>query len=461
MVPFMARAHDPYEIEGVDRGRGRSPEKRSFFPFLLLMTFLVGALLLSPLPFTLQRALGMTEKKEKEVTEEPVVVPEPKVIEKTVEVVREKAIPYYHPENGMSVARTSRGFDFRSGVREEQGDLATKERVRSGSYEAQYTITVHRPRASDSIDELEKTTPGLVKLLPELAEMVETARVSPFFKTLYDNKKKRIEDRADDLGRLLTKHNYYDCQTMLEMEAASGQKVFLLQGDMDVVSDGSDGDRLSSMPEKIITSSYYQPFTSYFWKKRTKRENPMVRGWRQRISNAKAEILAGTADTDRIDWLKRRITYLENGIRNMQKSSYLVAEYDPFIVMPVYIITDRKSAWGPNVGDYAAVIYEGKIYPAIVGDGGPNFKVGEASLKMAKRLNKKATPNYRPVSTLGVTYIVFPRTSGKWAQPDYELWSAEVAKYLEKIGGLGAGYELEKWEPFPQELAAGAALSQQ
>ena len=55
---------------------------------------------------------------------------------------------------------------------------------------------------------------------------------------------------------------------MLELEhPGSKRKVFLMQGDMDVVSDGSDGDRLATMPEKIVNSPYYQPFTSYGWKK--------------------------------------------------------------------------------------------------------------------------------------------------------------------------------------------------
>ena len=51
------------------------------------------------------------------------------------------------------------------------------------------------------------------------------------------------------------------------MVAGSGRGVFLLQAEMDVVSDGSDGDRLPVMPEEIVTSTNYQPFTSYGWRK--------------------------------------------------------------------------------------------------------------------------------------------------------------------------------------------------
>ena len=45
-----------------------------------------------------------------------------------------------------------------------------------------------------------------------------------------------------------------------------------------------------------------------------------------------------------------------------------------------------------KVGDYALVIFGDAIYPALVGDVGPNDKVGEASLRIAKELNTLSTP---------------------------------------------------------------------
>jgi hypothetical protein len=116
-------------------------------------------------------------------------------------------------------------------------------------------------------------------------------------------------------------------------------------------------------------------------------------------------------------------------------------------VIPIDILGDRESAWGPNVGDYVAVIYAEKIYPAIVGDGGPTFKVGEASLRLAKEINSRADPYSRPVSDVSVTYLIFPRSSDEtWKAPDYESWRLETAKLIEEIGGLGEGYQLHQWE---------------
>jgi hypothetical protein len=146
----------------------------------------------------------------------------------------------------------------------------------------------------------------------------------------------------------------------------------------------------------------------------------------------------------------------------MEFDSFLIAEHDPFIVISVdKIIAATTQEDVPGVGDYVAVIYKDKIYPAIVGDGGPTFKAGESSLRLAKEINPIATSYHRPVSTLGVTYIVFPGTATKPRQaPDYDLWYKECTKLLGEIGGLGTGYKLHRWkdtipkpepEPEPEE----------
>ena len=282
---------------------------------------------------------------------------------------------------------------------------------------------------------------NLDKILPGLPELLKKSTVSPFFKKLYDNKFSRLKRNAGRFDKLLTKHNYFDCQTMLEMEhPESKQKIFLMQGDMDVVSDGSDGDRLPTMPDKIVNSSYYQPSTSYGWSKLGTTENPLIAGWRKRLAEAKK---ANNAT---------EVTRLTAGIEDMKRRSFLIADYDPFIVIPIDVIQDRESAWGPNVGDYVLVIYKEKIFPAIVGDAGPSFKVGEGSLRMAKALNPKAGPYSRPVSEVNVTYVVFPRSSGKWGPPNYDDWRKECEKLVKKIGGLGEGYSLEHWkDTFPKK----------
>ena len=114
--------------------------------------------------------------------------------------------------------------------------------------------------------------------------------------------------------------------------------------------------------------------------------NPMVAGWEKRIIAAKVELADAATTAARKAWLKERVSYLNKGIADMKARSFLIAEYDPYIVIPINLLTNTTDPYAPRVGDYAVVIHENKIYPAIVGDGGPTFKVGEASLRLAKEL---------------------------------------------------------------------------
>lgn len=338
------------------------------------------------------------------------------------------------------------GIPFKTEITFEKGGIASAEREDKGSYTANYELKLKLPSAAKTMAELERSNPDLAKILPSLPTLLEKAEVSPWFNTLYDNKAGRIRRDANALNELLTKHNVYDCETILNMRTEGGRRVFFMQAEMDVVSDGSDGDRLATMPDSIVNSTYYQPFTSYGWKKRTKIPNPMIAGWEKRIENGTKELNASGTSADRKKWLRDRIAMLKRGISDLKARSYLIAEYDPFIVIPVNLLTALGDPYAPKVGDYAVVIYGEKIYPCIVGDGGPTFKVGEASLRMAKELNPNSSPYSRPVSDLKISYVVFPGSREKTkGPPDYEKWRQKCHELLSEIGGLGSGYELHQW----------------
>lgn len=444
----MPQAPEQYEIDGV---RARAPQRASFpklTVFFFLCSLILGLLILSPFPEKVRLELGLAKAAEQKVVQVP--APEPQVVIQERLVEREVRVrpPYYNVPDNVDVARTAQGFDFRSEVKVEPGQLTSWERVRDGSYAAEFTLTLTRPVAAKSLAELEVVNGNLGKILPGLSRMAQGAMVSPFYETLYQNKEKRIQARASKLGELLTKHNYFDCQTMLAMEhPVTKRKVFLIQGDMDVVSDGSDGDRLPSMPESITRSTHYQPATSYGWNKVGTTENPMIPGLKHRIRNAKRELGEAVTTAERKTWLRGRIKELGVKIEDLQRRSYLIAEYDPFIVIPVHMLLDRVDAYCPNIGDYCCVIYQDKVYPAIVGDGGPTFKIGEGSLRLAREINEIVSPYHRPVSDVSVTYLVFPRSAkSPFAQPDYADWRSQTAQLLEEIGGLGGGYQLHEWE---------------
>ena len=378
---------------------------------------------------------------------------------KAAEGGREEVLPpvdEHTASSGGDVRRLRSEITLETRVEVAKGGLASVERMAADAYKASYTLHVRVPKPSTTLAELEQVSPKLGELLPGLAAMLEKPEVSRWFYVLYDNKTQRVKRDAALLNELLTRHNFYDCETILNLRhPGSGRRVFLMQAEMDVVSDGSDGDRLPSMPDEIVNSTHYQPFTSYGWPKRTRTPNPMVAGWEQRVRNADAELADPATTADRKAWLRDRKEYLKRGIQDMKARSFLIAEYDPFIVIPVNLLTASGDPWAPKVGDYAVVVHGGVLYPAIVGDGGPTFKVGEASLRMAKQINSRASPYSRPVSDLTVTYVVFPGSrEPKREAPDYGKWRSRCQQLLGEIGGMAEGKELFEWQdllPKPQD----------
>ncbi len=414
------------------------------FPLWPVVAGVLGLLSL----FLLLRGPRVETREVEKIVEKEVEVSVEKEVIREVEKIVEVQAPRLAISSGVELQTTSKGFAFGSKVVLENGELAIDERRKNDTYRSEHILTVKVPRAAATLSELEKSSPGLGRAFPGLESMVENAVVSDFFETLYKNKSDRLKKNSAKLGSLLTKHNFFDCQTMLNLRHESGRKVFLLQGDMDVVSDGSDGDRLPVMPDEIVNSTYYQPTTSYGWAKVGRTPNPLISGYEKRLRDARKELTDPAKTADRKSWVRGRINdLLVPGIEEMKRRSFLIAEYDPFIVIPINIIVDRRDSYGPKVGDYAVVIHKGILYPAIVGDAGPSFKVGEASLRMARQIDSRSSSYRRPVNELSVTYLCFPKTAKKpHRPPNYEDIRNECERLLNEIGGVGAGEELFRWE---------------
>lgn len=358
----------------------------------------------------------------------------------------EPALDQNSTTSNGDVRKLRSGIPFQTNVEVVDGTFASNERISEKSYTANYSVKINLPKPAQSLAELKKTTPELDQILPGMPTLLEKSVISPRFKELYDNKVKRLRRNATNLNELLSKHNLYDLETMIHLQSpTSKRRVFLMQAEMDVVSDGSDGDRLPSMPDAIVNSTNYQPFTSYGWKKQSTTPNPMIAGWEKRVTNATVELAAPTTTNERKTWLRERIAYLKRGISDLKARSFLIAEHDPFIVMPIHLLTANDS-YAPKIGDYAVVIHKGKLYPCIVGDGGPTYKVGEASLRLAKELNPQATPYSRPESDLKISYLIFPSSREEQrCAPDYAAWARRCSELLEEIGGIGSAYKLHEW----------------
>lgn len=337
------------------------------------------------------------------------------------------------------VNEIARGLSFKSELTFKEGTLASKDRLNNRNYEVHLKMEIVKPTALSKAKDFDNVNPHLSKIFPQFNTLITNSKVSGFYHQLMNQKHLELRKSLTKLNKLLTRHNYYDCETILEITAPqSKRKVLWIQADMDVVSDGTDGDRLPKMPAEIVNSSNYQPFTSYRWPKVTKNPNPLLAVWQKRLKAAKAKPALAQN--------KASIQHMERGIQDMKSNSFLIAEYDPFVVIPLGILNNSNSSFSPSPGDYAVVIVGNKLYPAIVGDAGPRYKIGEASLRLAREINSNSSPYKRPVSDLTVSYVVFPKSASKPRQaPNYALWKEECTKLLNEMGGISANYKLHDW----------------
>ena len=340
----------------------------------------------------------------------------------------------------LDTAKLFNGITLRSTVETTPGADAATERIQPESYVLDLKLLAHVPSPNKTIDELAKVSPQLPTLLPGLASMLSAEPVSPLFTQLYDAKVKMLRENLGRLDLLLSRHNFFDCQTVLQLQhPETHRKAILLQAEMDVDADGSDSDRL---PAGTGAPTNFKPATSYRWEKKTDTPNPYLAGTEQRLKRAEDEYALASTPAARKRDLRNAIAELRAEIGTLKKFSFLIGATDPFIVVPG---TFTRGADPVKVGDYAVVVYGDAIYPVIVGDVGPNDKVGEASLRIAKELNSLATAYNRPVSDLKVSYIIFPGTAEKpFSAPDLDKIHARCETLVKEIGG--ASVPLYRWE---------------
>ena len=341
----------------------------------------------------------------------------------------------YVPMKSLQTGTMFNGVTFKANIETTHGRTATVEREDAGSYTVEMNVRVNIPKPHKILPELQKLSPSMDKLLPALPVMLETAKVSPEYDELYRNKVTSLRSNLNRLDAILSRHNFFDCETILELQhPQTKRKALLVQADMDVDTDGSDGDRIAIADTG--NSRTFQPFTSYNWPKRTKNPNPVEAIWQKRIAENDAKIAKPeTPDADK-QRMKAESNRLKSEIRDLQSRSYLSGAFDPFIVLPMTMFGKSRSGFSPTIGDYCVVIVGDMLYPAVVGDAGPITKIGEASLRMCREINERSNGGNRAVSDLKATYIVFTGTSDKpWGPPDYAKWRTRCDALLKEFGG--------------------------
>jgi hypothetical protein len=351
--------------------------------------------------------------------------------------------PPYVPAKRLDVGKIFNGMQYRVTLETEYGATATDERNDPASYRAELVVKVKVPKPHKDIEAISKLNGQLPALLPALPAMIENAKISPVFDDLYRLKCNALKLGLDRLDTLLTRHNFYDCETLLELQhPQTKRRALFIQSDMDVDTDGSDVDRVTEIEG---ASNTFQPFTSYRWPKKTDKVSPLIALHEAKIRELETELSANPTPARR-NQIQTTLGDLRTEIGDLKKYSFLIGHADPFIVLPASMFgAGRSGPFAPAVGDYCVLIYDRMLYPAIVGDVGPRAKMGEASLRICKQILPKANGDFRAVSDLKVTYLVFPGTADRpFAVPDLEKWRTKCAKLLDEIGGHQG--ELFAWE---------------
>ena len=326
----------------------------------------------------------------------------------------------------LDTAKLWSGITVHAEVDPTPGGAASVERSDPQSYVLDLKLNVRVPTPNRTLEELAQVTPELPKLLPNLGATITADSVSPLFQELYDLKVRTLREDLVRLDQLLSRHNFYDCQTILRLRHPETKR----SGDP---APGRDGRRRGWFRRRSAAGyewwfGEFQAFHQLPLEKRTSRPNPFLPAAEEKLRRYETEFAQKGLTMERNRDLRIGIQRMKAEVDSLKRFSFLIAATDPYIVLPG-ILARAKDAG--RVGDYAVVIAGDRILPAIVGDVGPYDRVGEASLRIAKEINPLATPYNRPVSDLKVTYLIFPGTADTpFGPPDLE----KIRARCEKLG---------------------------
>ncbi len=347
------------------------------------------------------------------------------------------------PPKTLNTARLFNGLQLHTTFEAEPGRQAALERETPASYALDLQLQIKIPTAARAADELARSAPALLTTFPKMGILLEKAEISKFYFGLYQNKTELLRQNLTHLDALLSRDTFYDTDTVLELQDPdTHRRALLIQSDMDVDSDGSDADRLLDID---ASDPNFQPLTSYRWPRRTATPNPLLNLYRDRLARLETE--ARTPPVNPAAPRRNLQPALENlrtEVYQLEHYSSLVARTDPFVVLPGFMTRQTGHPYQPKLGDYAVVLANDHLYPAIFGDIGPGDRAGEASLRLAQAVDPRATPERSPVNDLKITYVVFPGSADlPAAPPDLGKIRQRCQALLNEIGG--SKLDLYEW----------------
>jgi len=347
------------------------------------------------------------------------------------------------PYSRMETAKLFNGVEIHSKVTTVEGAPAVVERKTPDAYTLELDVQVRVPQAAQSLEQLSAADPLIGSLLPGLNDELPSSKVSDFYHGLYQLKVDAVNRTLARLDQIVSRHNFFDCNTILELQdPKTNRKALLIQSDMDVNADGSDADRSSDVNG---STTNFQPFTSYRWPKKTSKVSQFIPEREDKLKQLQSEFDAKTTTPERKKVLKDQMDQTQRELSDLKKYSFLIAKADPYVVLPGFMFRQSSHPFQPKLGDCVVVIYQGILYPALLGDVGPSYKIGEASLRICSQLDPRSNAYNRPASDLNITYIVFPGSAEEPpGPPDLQKLHDRCSTLLNEIGGYSG--DLWTWE---------------
>ena len=347
------------------------------------------------------------------------------------------------PYSRLETAKLFNGLEIHAKVTTFEGAPALNERKTPDAYTLNLDVQVRVPQAAQTLEQLTAADPLIDPLLPGLKDELPTSKVSNFYHGLYQLKVDAVNRALVRLDQLVSRHNFFDCNTILELQDhKTSRKALLIQSDMDVNADGSDADRASDVDG---STANFQPFTSYRWPKRTSKPSQFLPEREEKLKQLQSEYETKATPSERKKALKDQIEQVQREVNDLKKFSFLIAKADPYIVLPGFMFRQPGNPFQPKLGDCVVVSYQGKLYPAVLGDVGPSYKIGEASLRICSQLDPRSTAYNRPASDLNITYLVFPGSAEEQpGPPDLAKLRDRCSALLNEIGGYSG--EMWTWE---------------
>jgi len=347
------------------------------------------------------------------------------------------------PYSRMESAKLFNGLEIHSKVTTVEGSSAVVERKTPDAYTLELDVQVRVPQAAQTLEQLTTADPSLDSVLPGLKDELPASKVSNFYHGLYQLKVDAVNRTLARLDQIVSRHNFFDCNTILELQDhKTNRRALLIQSDMDVNADGSDADRSSDVNG---TTANFQPFTSYRWPKKSSKASQFIPEREDKLKQLQSENETKSTSPERKKILKDQIDQVQKELNDLKKYSFLIAKADPYVVLPGFMFRQPSHPFQPKLGDCVVVIYQGKLYPALLGDVGPSYKIGEASLRICSQLDPRSSAYNRPASDLNITYIVFPGTvEDPPGPPDLQKLHDRCSSLLNEIGGYSG--DLWSWE---------------